>query len=572
MKIGKKLLSLLLALTLLTGLCSCFEQPQDNTDDDGASKGDTPKLSYELLLDSYHTMLLARKNGETVTPAEDNAVEKVLAAVVAKASEPGGMGYAMRDLDHDEQDELILLDQDRFVYAVFTEKDGVACPVLSCLNEDRIAILSDGRIFYMKGKATDSLRYVALERLIDGTLRGTLVGCEMTGEGDNAEYKHYQIENGVRTEITYDGWYQKQEGMLSEIGNTESETRDAGLYFISMLPEGESTAPKADFPDYESILSVYREIVPLFADYTRAKWYSGEYDSLYTFSDRRSYEIFHTMFRGIAGSISILTPFPENGENAYGYAMRDLDGDGTNELLLMNDEYDVFALYTMRDGKPVALSLGLYSFMINAQGRVTFARNHPYYYRDAECFLYEVKNGRLSLVCGVGYHTDLYLEKFGWYQIAANGSHTEITAEQGEALYAMCKRDAQMSSEEFTRNVSGLVFTPLFEKPLASEAHLATFSNRSFINGDTVTISAIEDNGVSFELYLVVVLNDDIENWETYSLTVSGEAVFKDGVYIFSTDGLSGYLEFGADIVWAVITESENTYITPTAKLFNRKK
>ncbi len=104
-----------------------------------------------------------------------------------------------------------------------------------------------------------------------------------------------------------------------------------------------------DFETYDSIISVYRRIVELCPRHAEV----SENDYI-TFANAVSHDLYEQLF------VSTLLLYPQDNNrldgNCYerfGYTVRDLNGDGVDELILRMDDHQVVAVFTTVKGSPV---------------------------------------------------------------------------------------------------------------------------------------------------------------------------------------------------------------------------
>ena len=265
--------------------------------------------------------------------------------------------------------------------------------------------------------------------------------------------------------------------------------------------------------------------------------------------------------------------YATDGDNSYGYAKKDLNGDGVEELILLNDNYEIFALFTEKGGKAQLVD-GAYGSWIDENGRIRKELGTGgLVSRDGEGYVYVLDGVELKPEIAVGYKVNIYLQKEGWYKIE-DGKKIDVSAEEGETLYAGYDiLPFGYSNEEYTRTFSGIEFIPLFELTPAGQKHINTFSNASFINGDTLTVSEFSKNDATATIKFVYTEGEfDLEtnpNPEVHITELNIQAIRNESRYEFEKDGVKGYIEFAVNSAWVVVTESQNEYVVCRAYLFN---
>ena len=564
----KRMLLVLLCLTCVWGTVSCAvlggkTPPQD------------PEVSYAPVIEAYTALVRVKTDGgELTAPAEGaSAVDTALFEIVGNSEDPTTLGYAIKDINRDGIFELVLMTSAQQVYALFTlEKNK---PTLLTATKVSMAISPDGTVTSTE-YIPDRLSCIRIQTLRDGRLEGLEYGSSADYEG-----KYYKIEDGVRSEITFE---EKQ--TLDHLHGTVVRdiyyiNKTTGFRFVPAIPadSSENPPPVADLSSYEGILATYKTIVEQFADCTKKAWVAGAYEDLFTFTSNEDYDIFHSLFYHGFTHMPTTTYFgsdyPHNGNDAYGYARKDLNKDGVEELIIMDQNYTVLDIFTMKDGRPVLLQ-GVSGCWIDENGRLHMhVGTGGLVARDAEAYLYEIRDGELHCVASVGYRVNMYLDKEGWYTVE-DGVHKSISAEEGEKLYEQCTQRPPVCVErEYTRMMAGLTFVPLFEKTLALRMHKDTYTNSAYSEATKLTVSEVTEGAegaVTFAFDCLKPMDGEFDpevKFEEIRTRIEGEATLTDDRYVFDVDGVKGYLEFTVTAVWVVITESENENVSCRAYLLN---
>ena len=110
----------------------------------------------------------------------------------------------------------------------------------------------------------------------------------------------------------------------------------------------------ADFSGYDSIVHMYGKVVETIPDVFAAPgWdYSLVFDHLFAFPDEQTRDTYTRMCN------AILELYPGGNVNLhtfFGYVIKDINGDGVEELCLLTKEFTMVALFTKHNGKPVLL-------------------------------------------------------------------------------------------------------------------------------------------------------------------------------------------------------------------------
>ncbi|MBQ9760171.1 MAG: hypothetical protein IJW16_02355 [Clostridia bacterium] len=137
-----------------------------------------------------------------------------------------------------------------------------------------------------------------------------------------------------------------------------------------------------DLSDYDGVLNAYRALVEKLLYIAPNPSTLGEtetLDSLFSFEYPSDYEKLYKLYNHLYRTRPQYPDSQERLLSAYGYTLRDLNKDGSDELILMTDTYNILAIYTLQDGKPVPLdyfrSLGDTAW-IDAQNRLHVYREN----------------------------------------------------------------------------------------------------------------------------------------------------------------------------------------------------
>ncbi len=574
----KKITVLLLCLIIMLGAVSCTTPTASNNETkDAPSTGDPSNTiaqsPYENIINEYTVLLEKKIKEETLAEPSDSADEIKIALfeIVRDTADPSIMGYATKDINGDGGEELVLLNKSNRLYALFTLYN--SAPVLLLKDNLSAAIAPDGTV-YARQYVKDQGDCTQIKKIIDGKLDGLEYGGTISGN----TVTYYKSENGVKTDITKEEKLQLDNALEPVMLNPWYINKTSGFRFISAVSEtSASTAPVPNFTSYDGIIAAYKTIVESFSEYKQSDWTNGKFDALFTITDNESYAIFHEIFWGGIRNMPTETYFGQAyataGDNSYGYSKKDLNSDGVEELILLNDNYEIFALFTEKDGK-AHLVKDVYGAWIDEDGRIRKdVATGGLVSRDGEGYVYVLDGTALKAEIAVGYKVNFYLQKEGWYKIEG-GIKVDISAEEGEALYAAYDiLPSGYSDEEYTRTFSGITFIPLFEATLAGQKHINTFSNAWFVNGDTFTVSEIAANSVTAAIKFVCLEGEfDPEanpNPEAHITELEIQAIQNDGRYEFEKDGIKGYIEFAVNSAWVVVTESQNAHVLCRAYLFN---
>ena len=568
----KRILCILLAaILLLPALCAC-----------GSMTPEQQKAAYDGIIAEYTALLTAKQNGETLTPPDttgmsegEAAIAEALYGIVAdqKAETLADLGYGFKDMDGNGTPELILLTRYTSIRAVFTIANRK--PVLLEAN------YGEGAVFLFATKN----RFFMERSTVDGSIRdATLYTCHV--EGDRMVYdavygevydqekketlELYQMVDGNRTVIDKEAfnelYRERRQTLDTEYGHT---VKLFSPYIHYPLGEKVPTEnlPVADFSSYEAIRETYKAISTcLDGNLWGNDWLMGAYDNLFTYPDDRSFEYYSQL---------LYTAY-EGGYNE-GYDEIDLNGDGVDELVLMNEDYIIKAIFTMKNGKPVMLDALTHEIgWLDSEGFIHVDREDE---DVLEYSLYELTaDGDYNLIYSIllaqygnYYQTNYYLTK--------EGKTEKITSDRFKEIYndEYCVYTAPFEANEYNRSVSGLTYTPLTppaEDPVRNavtkrwykgawlneipvDAHSAY--GAIYMSFENVTETQM-DVHVTYK-YAVYYPDPDNQYHSLEDITESNlnfTARLENGVFVFEADGIKGHLEFSPKYLWLVIEESSD--------------
>ncbi|MBR2926110.1 MAG: hypothetical protein IKC31_00850 [Clostridia bacterium] len=236
--------------------------------------------------------------------------------------------------------------------------------------------------------------------------------------------------------------------------------------------------------NYDSVLRVYRRIVdsyPIVNQNPRAV--AAELG----IQDEAEIESFVDLYT------SILLFYPGRGQEdrvsphyklGCGYSVKDLNGDGVDELVLMNKDYAVMAIFSYADGHPVLL--GNYwernVCWIDGDGLI---HNHGSSGADRSTnALYQIADGgdRLELIAEFGTDGHEWIDGVAYtkYYKVVDGEKVSITESECAALVEQYgKALGSVSGAEATKQYSGMIFTSLY-----TEAEIAMEMYEAAIKGE----------------------------------------------------------------------------------------
>ena len=355
-KLSPILCAILCAALLLPFTACSRKHPSDHN----------PDIAYEKLLQEYALLLKTQSEGGDPAAAESPATKGLsndlfasLQAILPEMEyeEVSDMGYAFRDLDSDGTYECFLMKRDGTLYGLYTCIEGKPHLVENYrANGGRLAILmEDGtilthRILRSEGKLTgDQYHYSYFK---NGGME-TYLSYFTDYTADEA----YAVENGERRELVEGEYFSNQEKINALQKAYSVITKKSGLRFKSALTDNSQpspTAPELDLSDYDAILSTLTAMMPTIRAFSENEWRVGAYDHLMKVDSDEEFQLYnHLLFA--CGSQNDSITGDEVHLNTFGYAYKDLNKDGRDELIIMTENDKLLAIFTQKDGVPVLL-------------------------------------------------------------------------------------------------------------------------------------------------------------------------------------------------------------------------
>jgi len=411
--------------------------------------GDASK--YQKILAKYKELALYYETNGKLPSKATNAESYVdtLYAVFEGYDTSTELGYAIRDINGDGYVELFLLGKDFKVYALFTLVKRAPVAVSAFTRENNCSFTEDGTVFFYEKAYDANSEQIGVAYKVTKLIGAELVGFEYgwadaDGDGSNSDDRtYYEKENGVKKTITNDEYkvytnhvyeyYLSYSSRLAKYTNT---------IIHPIIGATSGATATADFSSYEAIKTtlslMHSDVASRKMD--RTKWLSGEYDDGMIFKTDADFVTYNRLFA------AIVTLQGSSSSSDYGYAEKDLNGDGVKELILM-DQYgsgtskrqDVFAIFTLVNGKPVLLDVynDLRYASIDSNGYIYVAERVLLSHKKDMVFtVYEVKNGTLSPVSSYGYHCDYATSstQIAWYKVVG-GVKTAVEKTEFDEFY-----------------------------------------------------------------------------------------------------------------------------------------
>lgn len=209
-------------------------------------------IEYEPVLDAYIDMVTKVNNNENINSSDyDKLPIEVFDWLTQFVSQHNSFGkaYAIKDLNGDDKDELIILDGASVsyrIYAVFTITEGNVTPIImSVIQSDtveNIAIAEDGTIYRAVNLKCESYYHEVITLMRDGEISVFAYSYEDYSDyfGYDCEVERYKIINGESFEITSEELSTIEDEYADEFSNINKLTANTGFkinYFFEYNPK-----------------------------------------------------------------------------------------------------------------------------------------------------------------------------------------------------------------------------------------------------------------------------------------------------------------------------------------------
>ena len=221
---------------------------------------------------------------------------------------------------------------------------------------------------------------------------------------------------------------------------------------------------------YDDVISLYRDFINICQNYVDSKDATEKYAAELGITEEKEKELFSELLN------YEYLQYPGRGKEDYssphyklscGYALKDLNGDGVAELVLLNDDYTVIAIFSVVDGEPVLLDSYSPRRMcwIGGNGLLRVTYKEDYYITR----VYNIVGGSPQSELVLEYALEEYYSSNGdlikkYYKRENGKNYEEITEAEYNALKKQYGDYLGESGAEATRKYSGLKFTSLFSE------------------------------------------------------------------------------------------------------------
>lgn len=302
-------------------------------------------------------------------------------------------------------------------------------------------------------------------------------------------------ENGYRVEHAFNSWASDSvyviviKRFVIDHYSTFDEIwidKTTGATIIPYDPDG---TPSQTVAYYSDVIRLYKLAVRACVD----EQLGGYSDSaeIFGITNPQEKELLADLQYGVYMRLDIGSGTPDSSSPIYklscGYAQKDLNGDGVDELVLLDENYTIMSIFSYADGKPIMIGGPDDAFFSDRRdlpdcwidGEGVIHASTPYGFDHA--WAYRVAEDGKSLEAIADYSLTLYAGGIAKYYSSVSGEAVEITKKEYNELEAKySKYLGKYSGNEATRDYSGLKFVPLFsEAELIEEIYQSALDNKT---------------------------------------------------------------------------------------------
>ena len=231
--------------------------------------------------------------------------------------------------------------------------------------------------------------------------------------------------------------------------------------------------------DYSRVLQLYRNIIGILPGFVDSKDAMDFWCAELGIVDAEEKALFGKLFSSV---FDFKKDFPY--KYSCGYALKDLNGDGVDELVLLNNEYHVIAVFSYADGKPVLLGNYKSRDRCWIDGEGLLHENGSNGADLSTNAIYKIADGgrELELIVEFGTNGHEWVGDVAYtkYYKLVDGERVDISEEEWSELHTRYgKYLGYYAGAEATREHSGLCFTSLYtEAEIAMEMYRAVLENK----------------------------------------------------------------------------------------------
>ena len=188
-------------------------------------------------------------------------------------------------------------------------------------------------------------------------------------------------------------------------GTQPSELNNNGEVTDKDTLDSTNTPINVTFDSYDSIIKTYKKMVEIIPD-------KIETDEIYSEPLKKVFNIPEAKMEWfIQLTMSIAEFYPKDynglkhdGYDDFGYAVKDINGDGSDELLLMLSDGTIIAIFTTHNDEPVLLDCFRYRSycQLNSAGEICVSGSSGAANSVIQEYTIDAHNAKLSLICEYG--------------------------------------------------------------------------------------------------------------------------------------------------------------------------
>lgn len=567
-----KFLSVFMCFFLLLSTAGCLpithDQPQITIEEQ--------KVLYDNIISQYTSLLAAKHQGGIISAPitagksqQEIVIDEALYNIVNDLNNTQtieNMGYGYKDLDGNGILELILLTGGTNIKAIFTISDNI--PILLEANYgigNSLYFATKKRLFMTRRSVNDNLEETLYytSRVAGDKMEYDTVYGKIYDQSKKETLEMFQIVNEKRVTISNDDFnelYREHKKSTQMDYRNTSKLLSPYIYFPLKDDVINENLPTADFSSYAAVRETYQKISTCLDTFQSSNWFGGEYDDLFAFPNDLYFEYYTRLLYA-------------SYHNAYnvGYDEIDLNGDGIDELVLMNEDYRIKAIFTQKDGTPILLDAFAYeTCWLDDEGFIHVDNEQNY---ELEYNLYEFTNdGEYNLIYS------LLAAENGNRYLTQDGKAEKITYEKSLELYYddYCRYSEPFEPYEQTRNASDLSYTPLVSpagdmistsvsKTWHKYVNLEKTSDKESARSNTyISFENVTDTQMTISLKYVFTYSYPDPDGDNYLLDDSSESILsitarnEGEAFIFNENGIKGKVEFGHNYLWIIIEQSSD--------------
>ena len=267
--------------------------------------------------------------------------------------------------------------------------------------------------------------------------------------------------------------------MLFALCSCECEFSD----FLELFEIQQTHQTQSAHVNYDEMIGVYRDIIRVCQRYDGGKGEEYDYAAEFGIYERCDKELYEKLF------VSAYMLYGGRGQNdcfsphyklSCGYAIKDINRDGIDELVLLNEDYTVVAVLSTANGSPILLRSykPRNTCYIDAQGLLHELGSNSSDSHSHAVYRIVPGGAQVELVIKFGTSGHVWVDDVAvqqYYKLEGDLA-TDITEQEYRELSQSWNCCDGLTSAQENQCCAGLVFTPLFtEEEIAAEMYQAAF-------------------------------------------------------------------------------------------------